>query len=197
MLSDTFSGKIYQIDGQSKDNFSPPVHWISKVKFTVFWLLVSLAQIVGEKLSLLKWREFCHLFQEVIDSLIFVLCFWINIALRLMNVFRFTHSHKYTHKWKQQRKKQFLFEFCSFYEFIQSLFCTLILFPARFLFYTSYKMDIWGKLMPFHTRFVVIDAVRNLDIDFLVFLDSSMSFILFFIINGVSLAMSNSCWNCL
>lgn len=128
---------------------------------------------------------------------IFVLCFWINIALRLMNVFRFTHSHKYTHKWKQQRKKQFLFEFCSFYEFVQSLFCTLILFPARFLFYTSYKMDIWGKLMPFHTRFVVIDAVRNLDIDFLVFLDSSMSFILFFIINGVSLAMSNSCWNCL
>lgn len=54
-------------------------------------------------------------------------------------------------------------------------------------------MDIWGKLMPFHTRFVVTDAVRNLDIDFLVFLDSFVGFILFLPINGVSLTMPNSC----
>lgn len=63
--------------------------------------------IWGEILSLLKSREFCHLFQQVIDSLICVLPFWINIALRLGNIFRFTHTHEYTHKWKRQRKKPF------------------------------------------------------------------------------------------
>lgn len=63
--------------------------------------------ICSKILSLLKSREFCHLFQQAIGSLIFILCFWINIAPRLGNVFRFTHSHEYTHKWKRQRKKPF------------------------------------------------------------------------------------------
>lgn len=40
--------------------------------------------------------------------------------------------------------------------------------------------------MPFHRRFIVTDAVRNLDIYFLAFLDSFVGFILF-TINGVSL----------
>lgn len=40
--------------------------------------------------------------------------------------------------------------------------------------------------MPFHSRFIVTDAVRNLDIYFFVSLDSFVAFILF-TINGVSL----------
>lgn len=46
--------------------------------------------------------------------------------------------------------------------------------------------------MTFNNRFVIPDAVRNADIYFPGFLDSFFRFILF-IINGVSLTMSNSC----
>lgn len=144
--------------------------------------------IWGKTLSLLKSREFCHLFQQVIDSLIFILHFWSNIALSLVNVFRWKHT-----KMKATGKETISFPVPQFYYFVQSFFCTLILFSTRFLFYASYRMDIWGKLMPFHTRFVVSDTVRNLDIDFLVFLDSFVGFILFLPINGVSLTMPNSC----
>lgn len=54
-------------------------------------------------------------------------------------------------------------------------------------------MGIWGKLFPFHTRFVVTNAFRNLDIDFLVFLDISVGLILFSTISGLPLTVSNTC----
>lgn len=106
------------------------------------------------------------------------------------------HTVMNTHTNESDRERNHFFSSpTAFINFFQSLFCTLILFSTRFLFYNSYKMYIWGKLMPFNHRFVIPDGVRNADIDFPGFLDSFVRFILF-IINGVSLTMSNSCWNC-